>query len=103
MTILEFLKTRNIDEIVDEFVRERESGETLDKTPLSVLFRNVTEYQFCIDHECVNYYEDDYSVSCDLGCFCGDAGSCPFKFNKADALRNALLSEFNTEKPEVHK
>ena len=103
MTVLEFLKTSTIDEIVDEYEREKRlARQTYESVPLRHLFSSnaVDELYDCpleceeLDGNC----GDGYSP-CDLR----PGEECPHGLDKSEMRRKSLKSALNQEMPASYK
>lgn len=96
MTIIEMFRTKSVEEIADEFVKEYRRPGTPETTPLSFAFdpNIIDEFSECPE-ECENYEFDDYYEG--MHCFLQDGEECPFHINKDDALKRSFIEWLNAE------
>ena len=103
MTVLEFLKSATIDEIVDEYEREgRLARQTYKSVPLRHLFSSnaVDELYDCpLECEELDSYCEDGSSPCGLRL----GEECPYGLDKNEMRRKSLKKSLTQEMPVLKK
>lgn len=100
MTVIEFLKTKTIEEIAEEYAKEFINGGTLDKTPLLWIFSdNVANDVGCCPKDCEYYCDYDDYYETDI-CELEQDETCPYKINKKESLIKTFINSLNSQMPE---